>query len=60
MLRKPTKAFKQGVGWVMLGVTALFVQVGVVLACSNNGSWVPLGFEGFVLFVATAIWLVQS
>jgi uncharacterized membrane protein len=51
---------RHSIGWVMLGLTAVFIQVGVVLACVNNGTWVPLGFEGFILFVAGAIWLVQS
>ena len=44
----------------LIGLTALFIQFGVILACINNGEWIPLAFEGFILFVASAIWLVQS
>lgn len=52
------KLTRRTIGWIMLVLTAVVIQIGVFLACVNNGTWVPLWFEGFVLFAFGGLWLV--
>lgn len=54
------KLTRRALGWSMLTVSAAIIQGGIFLACVNNGTWLPLWFEGFIFFVFSGLWLAMS